>query len=107
MGTTARSPPDNEFSFGKSKKNKRKGTAKLTVNVPGPGEVELAKTGKVEARYRTGRLAGSGQAAGEAEGQGEDEAGRERQDEGQGDRLLYARQRRQNTKTKRVKLVKR
>ncbi len=40
--------PSNEFSFGKSKKNKRKGTAKLTVNVPGPGEVELSKTGKVK-----------------------------------------------------------
>jgi Tol biopolymer transport system component len=40
--------PSNEFSFGKLKKNKRKGTAKLTVNVPGPGEVELAKSKKVK-----------------------------------------------------------
>ena len=29
------------------KKNKKKGTAKLTLRVPGPGEVELAKTKKV------------------------------------------------------------
>ncbi|MGH3452443.1 MAG: hypothetical protein ACRDQW_17435 [Haloechinothrix sp.] len=41
--------PTNEFSFGKAKRNKRRGTAKLTVNVPGPGELELAKTRKVKA----------------------------------------------------------
>jgi hypothetical protein len=39
----------NDFSFGKVKKNKRKGTAKLTVNVPGAGELKLAKTKKVKA----------------------------------------------------------
>jgi hypothetical protein len=38
----------NDISFGKVKKNKRKGTAKLTVNVPGAGELELAKTKKVK-----------------------------------------------------------
>jgi hypothetical protein len=43
-------PPDeaNDFSFGKVKRNKRKGSAKLTVNVPGGGELELAKTTKVK-----------------------------------------------------------
>jgi hypothetical protein len=41
-------PSCNEFSFGKAKKNKRKGTAKLTVNVPCPGELDLAKTKKVK-----------------------------------------------------------
>jgi glucose/arabinose dehydrogenase len=44
---TGGAPPSNDFSFGKVKKNKKKGTAKLTVRVPGPGEVELAKTNKV------------------------------------------------------------
>jgi hypothetical protein len=29
------------------RKNKKKGTAKLTLKVPGPGELELAKTKKV------------------------------------------------------------
>jgi hypothetical protein len=38
----------NDISFGKVKKNKRKGTAKLTVNVPGTGELDLAKTKKVK-----------------------------------------------------------
>jgi hypothetical protein len=38
----------NDFSFGKVQKNKRKGTAKLTVTVPGTGELDLAKTKKVK-----------------------------------------------------------
>ena len=42
-------PPDNSFSFGKLKRNLKKGTAKLTVKVPGGGELELAKTKKVKA----------------------------------------------------------
>jgi hypothetical protein len=32
------------FSFGKVKRNKEKGTARLAVKLPGPGEVELAET---------------------------------------------------------------
>ena len=39
----------NDFSFGKVNKNKKKGTAKLTVEVPAPGELDLAKTKKVKA----------------------------------------------------------
>jgi hypothetical protein len=38
----------NEFSFGKVKKNKKKGTAKLAVELPGAGELELAKNKKVK-----------------------------------------------------------
>ncbi len=37
----ARELPSNEFSFGKVKRNKRKGTAKLTVELPGRGELTL------------------------------------------------------------------
>ena len=33
---TGGAPPSNDFSFGKVKRNKKKGTAKLTVRVPGP-----------------------------------------------------------------------
>jgi hypothetical protein len=44
------SPPSNDFSFGTVKRNKRRGTAKLTVEiVEGPGELVLAKTRKVKA----------------------------------------------------------
>jgi hypothetical protein len=35
----------NEFGFGKVKKDERKGTAKLTVKVPGPGDFELRGKG--------------------------------------------------------------
>jgi plastocyanin len=41
--------PSNDFTLGKVKKNKKTGTAKLTVMVPGPGELELEKTNKVNA----------------------------------------------------------
>jgi hypothetical protein len=45
--------PSNQFSFGKLKRDKRKGTAKLTVEVPGPGKLTLAgknlKAGGAEA----------------------------------------------------------
>jgi subtilisin-like proprotein convertase family protein len=34
--------PDNEFKFGKLKRNAKKGTAKLFVNVPGPGRLSVA-----------------------------------------------------------------
>ena len=37
--------PSNDFSLGKLKKNKNKGTALLTVDVPGPGKLELSGTG--------------------------------------------------------------
>ena len=51
-------PPDNSFSFGKLKRNLDKGTAKLTVNVPGGGELELAKTKKVKADDESAEDAG-------------------------------------------------
>ncbi len=42
--------PSNEFTFGKLKRNKQKGTAKLTIEIAeGPGELELTKTKKVKA----------------------------------------------------------
>jgi streptogramin lyase len=50
--------PENDFEFGKVKKNKKKGTAKLTVVVPGPGEVELAKTKKVKGDEERAEAAG-------------------------------------------------
>ncbi len=46
--------PSNEFAFGKLKRNKRKGTAKLTVELPGPGSLTLGGKGvKPEAREAT------------------------------------------------------
>jgi hypothetical protein len=50
--------PSNEFAFGNVKKNKKRGTAKLTVKVPGPGELALAKNAKVKGRQRGADAAG-------------------------------------------------
>jgi hypothetical protein len=50
--------PSNEFSFGKVKKNKRKGTAKLTVEVPGPGDLALTETDKVKGSLKQADAAG-------------------------------------------------
>ncbi len=50
--------PLNTFSFGKVKKNKSKGTAILTVFVPGPGTLLL--TGKGLVRQRPASLSGTG-----------------------------------------------
>ena len=52
-------PPSNEFGFRGVKVNK-KGSAKLTVKVAGPGELELAKTGSVKGQRK--RAAQSGEA---------------------------------------------
>jgi hypothetical protein len=51
--------PSNDFSLGKVKKNESKGTAKLTVDIPGPGEIDLAKTIKVKADQKTAEAAGT------------------------------------------------
>ena len=40
VGTTP-PPPSNDFSFGKVKRNRAHGTAKLAVELPGPGDVTL------------------------------------------------------------------
>jgi hypothetical protein len=49
----------NDFSFGKTKKNKKKGTAKLTVNVPGAGDLELAKSKKLKGATKRADAEGS------------------------------------------------
>jgi hypothetical protein len=40
--------PSNELIFGKLRRNRKRGTATLTVIVPGPGELDLAQSGKVK-----------------------------------------------------------
>ena len=49
--------PSNEFTIGKLKRNTDKGTAKLTVELPGAGELELSG-GKVKARSKQANGAG-------------------------------------------------
>ncbi len=50
--------PSNEFGFGKLKRNRKKGTAKLTVKLPGPGGLALAKTKKVRGAAKVAEAAG-------------------------------------------------
>jgi hypothetical protein len=50
--------PSNEFSFGKVKRNKRKGTAQLSVKIPGAGALELAKAKKVKGATKSADSAG-------------------------------------------------
>ena len=52
-------PMDNAFSFGKVKLNKKKGTAKLPVKVPGAGKLKLKKTSKVKGASKTATGAGT------------------------------------------------
>jgi virginiamycin B lyase len=47
------------FSFGKVKRNKKRGTAKLTVVVPGPGKLRLAQTKQVKRAKKRADAEGS------------------------------------------------
>jgi virginiamycin B lyase len=51
-------PPSSEFSFGKAKVNKKRGSAKLTVKVAGPGELKLAKTASVKGQHERAEQSG-------------------------------------------------
>ncbi len=51
-GPPATQEPENGFQFGALKRNKRKGTAKLTVLVPGSGVVELAASQRLKSAER-------------------------------------------------------
>ncbi len=61
IAVDARSTPSNDFTFGKVQKNKRKGTAKLKVSVPGPGILDLARTLRVRADQEAVASQGEGQ----------------------------------------------
>jgi hypothetical protein len=51
-------PASNDFSFGKVKRNRKRGTGQLTVNIPGPGALSLAP-GKVKPVVTRADSAGS------------------------------------------------
>jgi hypothetical protein len=52
-------PPAGDFTFGKPKLDTKHGTAKLPVDLPGAGEVELAKTKNVKAHDKRAGAAGT------------------------------------------------
>jgi Bacterial Ig domain len=57
--TIAVGAASNEFTIGKAKRNKKKGTAKLPVTVPGAGSLELAKSKKVKSDTEQAQGAGT------------------------------------------------
>jgi len=51
--------PASTLIFGKVKKNRKRGTAELTVEVFGPGELELAKNGKLNGKLKSAASEGT------------------------------------------------
>ncbi len=51
-------PPSNEFTFGRAKLDRGKGTAALAVQIPGPGDLALAASKKVRASEARAEAAG-------------------------------------------------
>jgi hypothetical protein len=56
-GGVVKQQVSNQFSFGTLKLNNENGTAQLTVNVPGPGNLALGGNGLVKKRYGGGATA--------------------------------------------------
>ena len=52
-------PPSNDFRFVGVRVNENRGTAKLSVNVAGPGELKLAKTGSVKGKHKRAKESGN------------------------------------------------
>jgi hypothetical protein len=65
-GWTLQLTTSDKFGLGKLKKNKKKGTAKLTVDVPGPGTVSLGGKGVKAQRPRSGERITAAKAVTEA-----------------------------------------
>jgi hypothetical protein len=65
-GWTLQITTSGKFGLGKLKKNKKKGTAKLTVDVPGPGTVSLGGKGVKAQRPRSGERITAAKAVTEA-----------------------------------------
>ena len=86
--------PDNAFSFGKVKLNKRNGTAGLPAKVAGAGADRAAATKQVKGAESDGRRAPHGEARGEAEGRDEAKADAARRGDGQARRHLHSDRRR-------------
>jgi hypothetical protein len=97
----------NDFSFGKVKKNKRKGTAKLTVKLPGPGELDLAKTKKVKADEQSVEAAGKEKLSIKPKGQAKKKLNRKGKAKVEAKVTFTPTGGAPNTEGKKIKLVKR
>ena len=85
--------PSYAFKIGKQKRNAKKGTATLTVDVSGPGQVAVSgKKVKRKSKHAAGRRLGD--ARDRRQGQGPEAAESEGEGQGQGHRHLHPRRRR-------------
>lgn len=109
---------DRNFSFGKLRRNKKRGTAKLTVTVPGPGTLALVGKGLVRQRpgvalRTTNALAKTVNAAGPVKLKIKPKGNKKRRLDSTGAANVKAKVTYTptgglpNTKTKRIKLVER
>ena len=99
--------PENDFEFGKVKKNKHKGTAKLTVNVHGVGELDLAKTKKVKADEETAEAAGEEKLSIKPKGKANKKLNKKGKAKVLAEVTYTPEGGEPNTQTKKIKLVKR
>jgi virginiamycin B lyase len=95
------------FSFDKVKRNGRKGTAKLTVKVPGPGELELAKTKKVKPDDESAEDAGKEKLAIKPRGKAKEKLNTKGKAKVKAEVTYTPDGGEPNTQSKRVRLVKR
>jgi len=111
VGPTPPPPPsgctDNEFTFGKAKKNKKKGTAKLTVEVPCAGDLELAKTKKVKADDEVAEADGEEKLTVKPKGKARKRLNKKGKAKVKAEVTYTPEGGEPNTQTKRVKLVRR
>jgi streptogramin lyase len=98
---------DNAFDFGKPKRNKKKGTAKLPVEVPCAGTVELAKTKKVKADEETAEAEGEEKLAIKAKGKAKRKLNKKGKAKVKAEVTYTPDGGEPNTQEKKVKLVKR
>jgi hypothetical protein len=99
--------PSSDFRFGKVKKNKRKGTAKLTVIVPGAGELDLAKTKKVKPKSKSAEGEGEEKLAIKSKGKSKRKLRRSGKARVRAEVTYTPSGGEPNTKTKKLKLKKR
>jgi sugar lactone lactonase YvrE len=96
----------NEFTIGKAKRNKRNGTAKLPVVVPGAGELDLAKTKKVKADEETADAAGREKLRVRAKGKAKKKLNRKRKAKVKAQVTYTPTGGASNTESKKIKLVR-
>ena len=99
--------PSNSFRFGGVKVNKKRGSAKLTVKVPGPGELKLAKTGSVKGKHKRAKESGNEKLSVKAKGKAKKKLNQKGKAKVKAKVTYIPDGGEPNTKSKKIKLMKR